>query len=619
MSDGNTPDPPKVPPEVPGVPKDTTGRQAVSEVLGSRYEIVEKLGAGAFGEVYRARDSVLHREVAIKRIRLDAFAEGDLLDEVKTRFLNEARVAAQLKHPNIVTTYDIVDSDTSSFMVLELVAGETLQSRLKRQGRLSLDETYQILKQVAAALDFAHAAKVYHRDIKPANIMIEPSGEVRVMDFGIAKAEGSTNITATGNIIGTPNYMSPEQARGDKVDGRADIFSLGCVLYECLSGERPFKGKNITGILMEILTREPSPIDVERLGLPESVQRTVTRALAKDPAARTASGAEVMQSLVGAAADNPVLEASGISPEAMPTQSVPNPSPAMPVETSPTQSSAVSSPPAPPPIPSGHAAAPAPSVPVAPTEGLMTKTRSAWLAAAGLVFLVIVATQVLTDSSPSGAEAAIEWLEQTSPGARESELVEIEEVGFVGKMLGRAPTVRLTIPSGASLGVSLMQSLSSEDAKVNDPVVATLSAPIEVEGLIAVQAGTEVHGHVSHSAGAGKVSGVGELSIEFDKLRLPDGDEILIEATPIVRKAERTRKRDAAKIGGAAGLGAVVGGLFGGKKGAAIGATVGGSAGAGAVAATKGNEVTLAEGAALSFEISSPFKVVAVPPAPPSE
>src|SRR5512145_3281172 len=152
----------------------------LKEVLGERYEVLAKLGAGAFGEVYRARDTVLGREVAIKRIRLDVFAEPTELEEVNKRFLREAQVASQLRHPNVVITHDIVSAPTMSFIVMELVTGQTLAKLLQSKARLTLSETLDLLSQVAAALDYAHQNRVVHRDVKPANIMIEPSGQVKV-------------------------------------------------------------------------------------------------------------------------------------------------------------------------------------------------------------------------------------------------------------------------------------------------------------------------------------------------------------------------------------------------------------------------------------------------------
>jgi serine/threonine-protein kinase len=285
----------------------------LAEVLGNRYRIVAKLGAGAFGEVYKAQDTLLHRTVAIKRIRMDAFTDEGQLEEVKERFLREAKVAAQLSHPNIVTIHDIHWSRDLSFIVMEFIEGQTLQKLLSGKRRLTLSETLDVLGPVADALDHAHQKKVVHRDIKPANIMIEPSGRPKVTDFGIAKLEsaGTTNLTATGSILGTPNYMSPEQARGEReLDGRSDLFSLGCILYECLAGEKPFRGDSVTAVLMKILTEEAPSLDCQRAGLPLALQPVVKRALAKNLADRYGSGRELVDALRAAAASAPtVMEA----------------------------------------------------------------------------------------------------------------------------------------------------------------------------------------------------------------------------------------------------------------------------------------------------------------------
>jgi serine/threonine-protein kinase len=275
----------------------TTGRQALADILGTRFQIVSKLGSGAFGEVYMAYDTTLDRNVAIKRVRLDALADETQIDEVKARFLREARVAAQLKHPNIVTIHDIVSASTTSFIVMELIDGVTLQSVLQSKKRLGLQESIDILSQAADALDYAHQNKTVHRDIKPANIMIESTGRVKVTDFGIAKTESSGNLTATGSILGTPNYMSPEQAQGKPLDGRSDLFSLGCVLYECLTGRKPFHGDNVTAILLRILSEKPSPIDYEKMGLSPALDDVMERALAKNPDERYSSGAELFRSM----------------------------------------------------------------------------------------------------------------------------------------------------------------------------------------------------------------------------------------------------------------------------------------------------------------------------------
>ena len=292
--------PEKEPDELPSLSLDDVVSEpfdadSFAQLLGDRYTPLSRLGEGTFGEVIRARDSVLGREIAVKRVRLEAFSAPGQLEEVKTRFLREAQVAAQLQHPNIVTTHDIISTPQGSCIVMELVEGQDLQSLLQERGRLGLDETLDILGQVAAALDHAHGSGVVHRDIKPANIMIEPSGQVKVMDFGIAKVEQGGTRTSTGLIMGTPDYMSPEQAKGSKIDARADIFSLGCVLYECMSGTKPFHDDSLTAILLKVVIEPAPPIDFEALGLPRALDGVLRKAMAKESGQRFASPGELME------------------------------------------------------------------------------------------------------------------------------------------------------------------------------------------------------------------------------------------------------------------------------------------------------------------------------------
>ena len=274
------------------------GEKLVS-VLGTRYEFVSRLGAGAFGEVYRMRDSMLDRDVAIKRVRLDAFTDTTQRDEIRERTIREARVAAKIQHRHIVTIYDIVDLPDMSFILMEFIEGRTLAHLLKEKGRLTLDESIRILKETADALDFAHEKGVVHRDIKPANIMIESAkGQVKVTDFGIAKSDSFTELTAAGSILGTPNYMSPEQARGDAhVDSRSDLFALGCVAYECLSGKKAFRGKNVMATLMTIMNEPPAPIDYSALGLNPDLSLVLKHALAKRPDDRFQKGRDLVEAL----------------------------------------------------------------------------------------------------------------------------------------------------------------------------------------------------------------------------------------------------------------------------------------------------------------------------------
>jgi tRNA A-37 threonylcarbamoyl transferase component Bud32 len=550
-------------PAAPTGGEGSAGRRAVTELLGDRYEIVRKLGSGAFGEVYEATDTSLGRKVAIKRIRLDAFAEGPELQEVKQRFLQEAQVAAKLRHPNVVTIHDIAAKGSSSFMVMELVEGQTLQALLRDKGRLGLEETLRLLSQAAAALDFAHANGVIHRDVKPANLMIEPSGQVKVMDFGIAKAAASGNITRTGAILGTPNYMAPEQARGGQVDGRADLFSLGCVLYECLTGRRPFVGDSVTAILLKILNEAPPAVDFEALKLPRPLEEVLRRALAKDPAERYPTGGLLIEA---------AAEATG-------AQAVPAPLPTL-----------VASAP-PPPATSASA----------PRQGVGFRKR----ALIGLAGVVVLGGLVWTARAALRAPGAA----GASPGTRLTRFVTKQEPGFLGRLVGAKPKLHITVPGGSSLRVRLETPLSSETARSDQEFTASTSTSVEVDGYEALPAGSRVKGHVAHAAGSGKVSGRGELTLEFDRIVLPGGTQMLIEAEPLQRMARSTAKKDTAKVAGAAGLGAIVGGILGGGKGAAIGGAVGGSAGTGVVLATKGEEVVLPTGTLLDVRLRSALTV----------
>src|SRR5215475_14289351 len=232
----------------------------IGSQLGS-YEITALLGKGGFGEVYRAKDKKLKREVAIKILPDEFSSNADRL----TRFQREAEVLASLNHPNIAAIYDLATQDRSQFLVLELVGGETLAERIAR-GPIPVEEALNIAKQIAEALEAAHERGIIHRDLKPGNVMLTSEGKVKILDFGLAKAlesETASNLansptlmsamSSSGVILGTASYMSPEQAKGRTVDRRTDIFALGSVLYEMLTGKRAFDGEDVTDILGAVL------------------------------------------------------------------------------------------------------------------------------------------------------------------------------------------------------------------------------------------------------------------------------------------------------------------------------------------------------------------------------
>lgn len=274
-----------------------------------QYEIIAAIGAGGMGEVYRARDTRLQRDVAIK-VLPHAFAEDR---ERLARFEHEARTASGLNHPNILTIFEIAESDTGRYIVSELVAGETLRAKLRRQtGGLAIDECLDIAAQIASGLATAHDAGIVHRDIKPENIVVRPDGLVKILDFGLAKISVSSAMSENsptsvahslpGMIAGTVRYMSPEQARGLAVDVRSDVFSFGILLYELLTGTPPFTGDTTTDVLVSIVDRHPPPCTRMRPHIPAALERIVSRCLEKHRERRYDSGRSLrteLKALIG--------------------------------------------------------------------------------------------------------------------------------------------------------------------------------------------------------------------------------------------------------------------------------------------------------------------------------
>jgi serine/threonine protein kinase/Flp pilus assembly protein TadD len=278
----------------------------------SHYRIVSKIGAGGMGEVYLAQDTKLDRQVALKILPRE-FAEDD---DRMNRFVREAKSASALNQPNIITIHEIGETDGTHFIASEYIQGETLHALL-RQMSLDLKTTLDIAIQVASALNAAHKAGIIHRDVKPENVMIRPDGLVKILDFGIAKLsarktdatdeEAATALkqqgTNPGVIIGTANYMSPEQARGKEVSAQSDIFSFGIVLYEMVTGQRAFKGENALDVIGAILHKEPTPLRQLSPELPNEIERIINKALRKDPDARYQTAADLLTDLKDAKQD----------------------------------------------------------------------------------------------------------------------------------------------------------------------------------------------------------------------------------------------------------------------------------------------------------------------------
>ncbi|HSW03640.1 protein kinase domain-containing protein [Aquabacterium sp.] len=261
-----------------------------------RYLIRERLGRGGMATVFKAHDPTLNRDVAIKFLHATLCAD----DEYRARFLREARAAGGLSHPNIVVVHDVGEIDGRPYMAMELIEGTSLADEVEHHKAMPIRDVVVMGMQLARALDYAHARGIVHRDIKPGNIMrLKGSHTIKVTDFGIAHMDelGEAQHTRVGDVLGTPQYMSPEQANGDKLDGRSDLFSTGIVLYQMLTGKRPFRGDTLVAVATRIATEDPTPINKQRAEVPASLRRVIDRCLAKQPANRFQTGRELSDAL----------------------------------------------------------------------------------------------------------------------------------------------------------------------------------------------------------------------------------------------------------------------------------------------------------------------------------
>jgi serine/threonine protein kinase len=262
-----------------------------------RYEIVGELGRGAMGVVYKALDPVIGRAVAVKTIKLSEEGTGLTRPELLKRFQTEARAAGLLTHPNIVVVFDAGEEDGLYYITMELVEGKSVQALIDAGHAFPLPRVLRIMEQTCSALQFAHERNVVHRDIKPANIMLTGDDTVKVTDFGTAKILQFGTVQQTAHVMGTPSYMSPEQVKGRAVDGRSDIFSLGVMLYEMITGEKPFPGQSITTVIYKIVNEEPVPPRQINPSIHPGISAAVMKALAKDPETRYQSCRELLEDL----------------------------------------------------------------------------------------------------------------------------------------------------------------------------------------------------------------------------------------------------------------------------------------------------------------------------------
>jgi len=295
-------------------------------VLADRYAVGELLGRGGMAEVYLATDRVLDRPVAFKVLGGWLANDGTFVE----RFRREALAAARISHPNLVAVFDAGSEDGVQYIVMELVPGETLADVLRKEGRLHPNRATKIAASVADALGVAHAAEIVHRDVKPANVMLTPDGRTRLMDLGIARSMDGESITHASSILGTAGYISPEQARGDPVDHRSDIYSLGCVLYEMLTGRQPFEAQAPLAVAYKHVHEVPPPPTSLESSIPLALEAVTLRAMEKEPAARFQSVADMAAALD----DRTAAVASVTATAPMPVRAT-TPLPTAPTETLP--------------------------------------------------------------------------------------------------------------------------------------------------------------------------------------------------------------------------------------------------------------------------------------------
>jgi serine/threonine protein kinase len=270
------------------MPVDDRPRRSLPERIG-RYQVVERIGRGAMGVVYRAHDGAMGRDVALKVLTADLEDDPD----IRIRFHREAEAAARLSHPNIITIFDVGEDGDRFFIVMELLRGATLREFLK-QSDASMPRKLDLMCQLCAGLGSAHNASIYHRDIKPGNIFVRGDGIAKILDFGVARL-ASSSMTAAGFIVGTPDYMSPEQARGENIDGRSDIFSLGGVFYFMLTGRKPFPATELPSLFNQIQNSDPVPL-LESEAPPE-LAAVIVRALAKQVDERYATCQDLLDDI----------------------------------------------------------------------------------------------------------------------------------------------------------------------------------------------------------------------------------------------------------------------------------------------------------------------------------
>jgi serine/threonine-protein kinase len=451
-------------------------------LLGDRYELQSVLASGGMGRVWRARDTLLERPVAVKVLRSEFTGDRAFLG----RFRAEAQHTALLAHPNIAKLYDYgelrEDGEHLAYLVMELIEGESLATLLQRERRLDVPVTLNIIRATAAGLAAAHAAGVVHRDVKPGNVLLGPGGVVKITDFGIAWSASSVPLTQTGQVIGTAQYLSPEQAEGGKAGPASDVYALGAVAYECLTGRRVFDGENSVQIAVKQIREEPDPLPAE---LPGNVRRLVERALCKDPAQRFPDGAALLAAIDDVMSGRPPVPSGRTRTAVMPVP------PAAALATPAT------------------AVAPVPRATATPTSGARAAVR---MLSGALAVLALVAVAVLLVRSGGETPAGAGTTEQTTAPAA----VELVAADFVGRSVQEVqadlvarglqpslvPVETADVPAGQVLSVDPVGSLAPGSSVTVEYGVPPVVVPDEGAG-----SGNEGGGNGTEGGGNGTEGG----------------------------------------------------------------------------------------------------------------
>jgi predicted Ser/Thr protein kinase len=591
------------------------------ETIG-RYIIERELGRGAMGVVYLATDPHLGRKVALKTWTLPDGVDPDLAAQFHERFLREARAAASLSHPGLVTVFDAGEDAARRlpFIAMEFVNGRSLKQKIEREGPLDRAWVLRAGALLAEALGVAHRAGIVHRDIKPANILIrDEDGAAKIADFGVAHLK-SSELTQTGTAPGSPGYMSPEQIRSGALDGRSDLFSLAVVLYEALSGKRPFRGDDLVALTWSITNETQVPLSRQMKNCPVALDRFFDRALSKDPAKRFPDAASLRAALVEAAHARPedaldMSEGTVVEPVQALTTPLGLTVPLPPGARRPGEDSR------------RGAAAPAKAHRRRLVPWAAAGTTVA--AAACLVTWIELGRPDSLQALSRGTGPAPAATAATPPAAgtgtplprREDILIEVKPVPDrapnppapaakpVVPPPRPNPTVRVTLPEGTAVDVALDAPVSSATSQAGQAVTARVVHAVTDGGRVVIPSGSTLRGRVAavDPARKGLSDKAGSLTLAFDRLRAPDGTETAMSAT-VTRAGASSGKKTAGTIGGGAAGGAVLGKILGGSsRNAAKGTILGAAIGTGIAAGTRGRDVDLPAGEAMTIRLDLPL------------